>query len=116
MPGTVTRWGVTRPSPLPAGASDEPGLDASFALDVAPGTAVDGPLDAALELRLETWDGSDLGEYRSPVRVERTADGASSGEGVPPTPDGAGPGAGHGPPPALDTPPPAWRRASSSHG
>lgn len=113
MPGTVTRWGVTRPSPLPAGASDEPGLDASFALDVAPGTAVDGPLDAALVLRLETWDGSDLGAYRSPFRVERTAAGAISGEVVPPTPDGSGLDAVHVPAAALAALPPAWHWVAS---
>jgi Mce-associated membrane protein len=112
-PGTETRWGVTRTSPVTDGAGSDTGLDASFAIDLDPAVALDRSLDAALVLHLETWQGDDLVTYRSPFRVEQRADGGSEWEVVPPTPDGSGLDAVHVPAGTLAALPPAWHWEAS---
>lgn len=108
VPGTESRWGVTRTSPLPDEAGDETGLDASFAVDLDLDATLDRPLDAALVLHLETWDGEPLGEYTSPFRVEQRSDGSSEWEVVPPTSDGSGLYRVHVPAAAVAALPTAW--------
>ena len=107
-PGTESRWGVTRTTSAPEGAGDESGLDASFAVDPDLGATPDGPLDAALVLRLETWQGDDLGTFESPFRVEQRADGSGEWEVVAPTPDGSGLDRVHVPAATVATLPTAW--------
>lgn len=113
VPGTVTRWGVARTDPLPAWAGEEAGLEAAFTVDVAPGVALDGPLDGALVLRLTTWQGDELGEYRSSFRVEQTPDGGPEWESVEPTSPGSGLDAVHVPAGTVDLLPAAWRWEAS---
>lgn len=108
MPGTESRWGVTRTSPLPDEAGDETGLDASFAVDLDLDAMLDQPLDAALVLRLETWQGDELGTFESPFRVEQHADGGSEWEVVPPTPAGSGLDGVHVPAATVAALPAAW--------
>ncbi|QJW35034.1 RDD family protein [Cellulosimicrobium protaetiae] len=112
-PGTVSRWGVTRTAPAPDGAGDAPGLEASFPVDLDPGAVTDEPLDAALVLRFETWQGDDLGELTSPFRVEQHADGSSGWEVVDPTPDGAGLDQVYVPASAVAALPTAWHWEAS---
>ncbi len=112
-PGTESRWGVTRTSPLPDEAGDETGLDASFAVDLDPDATPDGPLDAALVLRLETWQGDPLGEFRSPFRVKQRADGSGEWDVVPPTPAGAGLYTVHVPAATVAALPTAWNWEAS---
>lgn len=111
--GTVTRWGVTRTDPLPAWAGEEAGLEAAFTVDVAPGTTLDGPLDGALVLRLTTWQGDELGEFRSSFRVEQTPDDGPAWESVEPTSPGSGLDAVHVPAGTVDLLPAAWRWEAS---
>ncbi|MDF9877821.1 RDD family protein [Cellulosimicrobium cellulans] len=107
-PGTESRWGVTRTSPLPDEAGDETGLDASFPVDLDLDATLDQPLDAALVLRLETWQGDDLGTFESPFRVEQHPDGGSEWEVVPPTPAGSGLDGIHVPAATVAALPAAW--------
>ncbi len=107
VPGTVTRWGVTRTDPPPAWAGEEAGLEAAFTVDVAPGTTLDGPLDGALVVRLTTWQGDELGEFRSSFRVEQTP-GDLGWESVEPTSPGSGLGTVHVPAGTVDLLPQAW--------
>ncbi|MFB7888192.1 RDD family protein [Cellulosimicrobium cellulans] len=113
MPGTESRWGVTRTSPLPDEAGDETGLDASFAVDLDLDATLDQPLDAALVLRLETWQGDDLGTFESPFRVEQHADGGSEWEVVPPTAAGSGLDTVHVPAATVAALPAAWNWEAS---
>lgn len=108
VPGTESRWGVTRTSPLPDEAGDETGLDASFAVDLDLDATLDQPLDAALVLRLETWQGDDLGTFESPFRVEQGVDGSSTWEIVGPTPSGSGLDAVHVSAATVAALPTAW--------
>ncbi len=113
VPGTVTRWGVTRTDPLPAWAGEEAGLEAAFAVDIDSGATLDGPLDGALVLRLTTWQGDELGEYRSSFRVEQTPDGGPAWESVEPTTPGSALGTVHVPAGTVDLLPAAWRWEAS---
>lgn len=113
VPGTVTRWGVTRTDPLPAWAGEEVGLEAAFAVDIDSGATLDGPLDGALVLRLTTWQGDELGEYRSSFRVEQTPDGGPAWESVEPTTPGSALGTVHVPAGTVDLLPAAWRWEAS---
>ncbi|WP_186810420.1 RDD family protein [Cellulosimicrobium sp. TH-20] len=113
VPGTVTRWGVTRTDPLPPWAGNEPGLEAAFAVDIDAGATLDRPLDGALVLRLATWQGDELGEFRSSFRVEETPGSGPGWEPVEPTSPGSGLGTVHVPAGTVDLLPQAWRWEAS---
>ena len=70
-------------------------------------------LDAALVLRLETWQGDELGAFESPFRIEQLADGGSDWEVVPPTPAGSGLDGVHVPAATVAALPAAWNWEAS---
>ena len=110
--GTTTRWGVTRTTPLPPATGTDAGFDARFGLDL-PGPTLAAPLDGALVLRLETWQGDELAELRSPFHVEPTPDGGVSWEAVAPTPPGSGLDTVHVPAGTVALLPQGWRWEAS---
>ncbi|MGN6239594.1 MAG: RDD family protein [Cellulosimicrobium cellulans] len=121
IPATESRWGVTRTAPATVGVGTpdgtengtETGFDASFAVDLDLDATLDEPLDAALVLRLESWQGDDLGTFESPFRVEQRPDGSSEWEVVAPTPDGSGLDAVHVPAATVAALPTAWHWEAS---